>query len=206
MSFVLFVLFQFLFLKIILNSSNHSILANLALKQQILILRARHRKKIKPSFTFILFWVFLKRFLSNWKDYLFIVQPETVIGWHRNLFKIYWSFISKNLFRKTAGRTPIMRELKELIIRIKTENISWGATKIHAELLHLGFKVSERTVSRCLKILFPNNKARQSWKTFLSNHADKIIAMDFCVSYTWNFKTMYTLFIISHKTRETKLR
>ncbi|HRG49041.1 MAG TPA: integrase core domain-containing protein [Leptospiraceae bacterium] len=202
MSFVLFVLFQFLFLKIILNSSNHSILANLALKQQILILRARHRKKIKPSFTFILFWVFLKRFLSNWKDYLFIVQPETVIGWHRNLFKIYWSFISKNLFRKTAGRTPIMRELKELIIRIKTENISWGATKIHAELLHLGFKVSERTVSRCLKILFPNNKARQSWKTFLSNHADKIIAMDFCVSYTWNFKTLYSLFIISHKTRE----
>ncbi len=75
-------------------------------------------------------------------------------------------------------------------------------TKVHAELLHLGFDVSERTVSRYLKILFPNNKAKQSWKTFLSNHADKIIAMDFCVSYTWNFKTLYTLFIISHKTRE----
>ena len=92
--------------------------------------------------------------------------------------------------------------MKELIIRIKTENPTYGAPKIHAELLHLGFKVSERTVTRYLKILFPNNKAKQSWKTFLSNHADKIIAMDFCVSYTWNFKTLYTLFIISHKTRE----
>jgi len=202
MALALFVLFQFLFLKILFNASNHSILANVALKHQVLILRARHRKKIKPGIAFILFWVFLKRFLSNWKDYLFIVQPETVIRWHRNLFKVYWSFISKNLFRKEAGRTPIIRELKELIIQFKTENTSWGATKIHAELLHLGFKVSERTVSRYLKILFPNHKARQSWKTFLSNHSDKIIAMDFCVSYTWNFKTLYTLFIISHKTRE----
>lgn len=202
MAFALFLLFQFLFLKIILDSSNHSVLANIALKQQLRILRSRYKKKFKPGFTFILFWIFLKRFLSNWKDFLFIVQPETVIHWHRNLFKVYWSFISKSLFRKIAGRTPIIREIKELICRIKTENPTYGAPKVHAELLHLGFKVSERTVSRYLKILFPNNKSKQRWKTFLSNHADKIIAMDFCVSYTWNFKTLYTLFIISHKTRE----
>ncbi len=130
MSFALFLLFQFLFLKIILDSSNHSVLANIALKHQLRILRSRYRKKIKPGLSFILFWIFLKRVLSNWKDYLFLVQPETVIGWHRNLFKIYWSFISKNLFRKIAGRKPVIREIKELICRIKTENPSWGRSSV----------------------------------------------------------------------------
>lgn len=129
LSLVLFLLFQYLFLKILLSSSNHSILVNIALKHQLRILRARHRKKIKPGFTFILFWVFLKQFLSNWKEYLFLVQPETVIGWHRNLFKIYWNFISKNLFRKKVGRTTVIREIKELIIKIKTENQTLGCNK-----------------------------------------------------------------------------
>jgi hypothetical protein len=74
------------------------------------------------------------------------VKPETVIGWHRAGFRLYWRWLS----RARSGRPKVTVEIRELIRRLAQENVDWGAPKIHAELLKLGFQVSERTVARYL--------------------------------------------------------
>jgi putative transposase len=82
----------------------------------------------------------------QWKQALVIVTPETVVRWHRAGFCMYWNWISRH--RKAFGRKRISKDLRELIFRMVAENPTWGAPRIHGELLKLGFDVSERTVSR----------------------------------------------------------
>jgi hypothetical protein len=71
------------------------------------------------------------------------VKPETVVGWHRAGFRLFWCWRS----RPRGGRPKINGELRTLIRTMATENVGWGAPKIHGELLKLGFEVSERTVA-----------------------------------------------------------
>jgi len=78
-----------------------------------------------------------------------VVAPETVVGWHGAGFRMYWSMLSK--IRKQAGRRRISREVRDLIFRMAAENPTWGAPRIHGELLMLGFEVSERSISRWMK-------------------------------------------------------
>ncbi len=75
---------------------------------------------------------------------LAIVEPDTVVRWHRAGFRVYWNWLSRRGQR--SGR-PSLREVRALIRRMATEN-SWGAPRIHGELLRLGFEVPERSVSR----------------------------------------------------------
>jgi putative transposase len=86
-----------------------------------------------------IFWVLLRRIWSRWADALIIVKPETVVRWHRKGFRLYWAWISRR--RQRRGRPRITAELREIIRRMGTEN-SWGAPRIHGELLKLGFDVS----------------------------------------------------------------
>jgi hypothetical protein len=79
-------------------------------------------------------------------EYLVIVKPETVVGWHRAGFRRYWRFLS----RRRRGRPKITPELRNLIRSMVAENPTWGAPRIHGELLKLGFEISESTVSRYL--------------------------------------------------------
>ena len=78
-----------------------------------------------------------------------LVNPETVVRWYRAGFRLYWSFISKA--RKQVGRKRLSKEVRDLIFRMVAENPTWGALRIHGELLMLGFEVSERSVSRWMK-------------------------------------------------------
>jgi hypothetical protein len=91
------------------------------------------------------FWVWLSRLWSNWRSVLAIVQPETVIQWHRQGFKLYWRWKSK---AKKPGRPPIERNLRDLIRRMSRENPTWGAPRILSELLLLGHDVAEGTVAK----------------------------------------------------------
>jgi hypothetical protein len=96
-----------------------------------------------------------------------VVQPETILRWHRASFTVFWRWKS----RKRAGRPKIDRELRELIRRMSKENPKWGASRIHGELLMLGFAVAQSTVS---KYMVRGGSPSQGWKTFFRNHAQAI--------------------------------
>jgi len=142
------------------------------------------------------FWVALSRIWSGWRETLVIVQPETLVRWHRRGFKLYWRSISK----PGPGRPRISPELQALIRRFAIEN-NWGARKIQAELEKLAFRVSLATVSRYLPKRKPDLDRRQGWATFLRNHRDAIAAMDFLVVPTVRFTLLYVWFVIDHGRR-----
>ena len=130
---------------------------NLALRQQLAVMkRTNKRPKIKTRDR--IFWVLLSRFWSPWRKSLIIVKPETVVQWHRKGFRLFWKVKSKN-----HGRSQINLEILNLVRKMATANPSWGAPRIHGELLRLGFEVSERTVSNLMPRRLPNAKLSQSW-------------------------------------------
>jgi transposase InsO family protein len=128
------------------------------------------------------------------------VKPSTVIGWHRAGFRLFWKWKS----RKCAGKRT-RAEIIAAIRKVATENPTWGAPRIHGELLKLGLCLSERTVSRFIpKRSYKGDdlsKRRQNWRAFLHNHKHVISAMDFMVVPTWNFQQLYILVILDHGRR-----
>jgi transposase InsO family protein len=129
---------------------------------------------------------------------LVIVKPKTVVAWHRAGFRLFWRFRSH---AKKLGRPQTDAELRRLIKRMASENPTWGAPRIHGELLKLGFDISERTVSRYIPRLSPPDQARKLWAAFLRNHREVIAAMDFFTVPTITFRVLYCFFIIEHGRR-----
>jgi putative transposase len=135
----------------------HLLIENLALHQQLATLAGWRHPDVRPADR--VFWVLLRRPWSRWVQALAIVEPDTVVRWHRAGFRIYWNWLSRR--GKRSGRPPLPREVRALIRRMATEN-PWGAPSIHGELLCLGFDVSERSVSRYLCSLSPTAGATWS--------------------------------------------
>src|SRR5271167_3558999 len=119
-----------------------------------------------------------------------LVQPETILRWHRMGFGVFWRWKSRN----RAGRPKIDRGLRDLIRRISSENPLWGASRIHGELLMLGFEVAQSTVSKYM--VRGRNPPSQSWKTFLRNHGEAIAAVDMCVVPTVNFELLFAFLVL----------
>src|SRR2546421_11875961 len=135
-------------------------LENLALRQHLAVWKARQPR---PRLTEMdrIFWILLSRLWRRWQHSLQVVRPETVVGWHRQGFKRYWTWKS----RRRGGRPVIRTELRELIRRMSRANPLWGAPRIHGELLKLGLTVSQATVS---KYIFRRRKPpSQTWRAFL---------------------------------------
>src|SRR5713101_4083432 len=128
----------------LLRARRSLLLENLALRQQLAVLKHRHPR---PRLDLLdkLFWVAVRRFWSRWQQSLIAVTPETVVRWHRGGFRLYWKLISK--VKRPAGRRQTSKEVRELIFRMVIENPTWGAPRIHGELLMLGFDVSERRMA-----------------------------------------------------------
>jgi len=177
------------------RSRGELLLENLALRQQLLAL---HAKRPRPRLSSVdrLFWVVLREVWSGWKRSLILVTPETVVRWHRTGFRLYWSWISRA--RKAVGRKPISRDVRELIFRMVAENPTWGAPRIHGELLKLGFVISERTVSRWVRGANHDPDPARRWLAFLRNHREAIAAMDFFTVPTLTFGVLYCFFVIGH--------
>ena len=170
--------------------------SQLAVVQQLVADR-EIRPRVNDSFRRL--WVYLSTFLVNWKATLVIVKPETVIGWHRKAFQTHWR-------RKTQGGRPkISGETIALINRIHKENPTLSPEKIHERLL--GLNISDapapNTIAKYIRIhrVLPTEKQKQSWQTFLRNHAKDLWAMDFAVVPTLAFKQLYVLLIVSHDRR-----
>ena len=137
----------------------------------------------------------LYRLYASLLDAIIIVQPETVIRWHRRGFRAYWRWKS----RYVGGRPRIDAEIRALIRRMNRENPLWGASRIHGELLMLGIEVTESTVGRYM--VRRRRPPSQGWKTFLRNHIDGIASPDLFVVRTISFKLLYGLVILRHARR-----
>jgi transposase InsO family protein len=124
-----------------------------------------------------------------------VVEPETMLRWHRAGFRAYWRWKSRN----RAGRPRIDRGLRDLIQQISRENPLWGASRIHGELLMLGFEVAQSTVSKYM--LRGRRPPSQSWKTFVRNHANTIAAIDLCVVPTMTFDLLFVVVVLGHDRR-----
>ena len=125
--------------------------------------------------------------------------PETVVRWHRAGFRMYWSLISRA--RTQVGRRKLSKEVRDLIFQMVSENPTWGAPRIHGELLMLGLDVSERTISRWMKRAPRDPEPAKRWLAFLRNHREAIAAMDFFTVPTITFGVLYCFFVISHDRR-----
>jgi putative transposase len=147
-----------------------------------------------------LFWVVLRRLWSGWKRPLILVTPRTVIGWHRAGFRLYWKWLSRA--KQMGGRKPVTKEVRALIFRMAAENPTWGAPRIHGELLKLGSDISEPTVSRWLRRAPRNLDPAKRWLTFLRNHREAIAAKDFFTVPTITFGVLYCFFVIGHDRRK----
>jgi putative transposase len=138
-----------------------------------------------------LFWIALRRWWPSWRSALAIVTPETVLRWHRAGFRAFWRFDSSS-----KGPHPIALSIRQAIQRLRDDNTTWGAPRIHDELLRLQFKASEATVSRYLAKLGPRNSkplSNQTWATFLRHYAPEVSAMGFFTVYDIFFRRHYVL-------------
>ena len=151
-------------------------LENLALRHQIGVLQRTARKRPRLTPADRLLWVGLSRIWSDWRSALAIVKPETVVAWHRAGFRLFWTW---KVRRGQPGRPVIAREVRDLIRQMCGENPSWGAPRIHGELLKLGIDIGESSVSKYM-VRCPKPSS-QTWHTFLDNHLTQLVSIDFRV-------------------------
>jgi hypothetical protein len=167
---------------------------NLFLRHQLSI-ALRHappRLRLRGSDRALLVW--MTRLWPSLLSAAQVVQPETILRWHRAGFKAFWRWKS----RSRAGRPKIDRGLRDLIRRMSRDNPTWGASRIHGELLMLGFEVAQSIIS---KYMLRDGTPSQTWKTFLRNHAQAIAAVDLCVVPTLTFERSFAFLVLGHGRR-----
>lgn len=167
---------------------------NLLLRQQLAVLKENGpRPQLRRADRF--FWMLVSRLWPRWRDALHLVRPETVIRWHREGFRYHWA---RKCMKR--GRPPIDPKIRALIRRICEANPLWSAPRFQGELLKLGIHVSEAVVSKYM--IRHRKPPSQTWRTFLKNHAQDIIAIDFFTVPTATFRVLFVLVVLSHDRRE----
>ena len=169
---------------------------NLFLRHQlnIALRRAPSRPRLRNSDRVLFLW--MTRLWPSLLSAVRVVQPETILRWHRAGFRMFWRWKSRN----RAGRPRIDRGLRDLIQRMSRENPLWGASRIHGELLMLGFEIAQSTVSKYM--VRGGRPPSQSWKSFLRNNVEAIAAIDLCVVRTVSFELLFAFVVIGHGRRQ----
>src|SRR6266436_2819882 len=163
---------------------------NAALRHQLIVLQRRVSGRVQLTNGDRLFLVMLYRWFPSILKAITIIQPETLVRWHRAGFRRYWRWKS----RPQGGRPQVGADLRALIRRMSVDNPLWGAPRIHGELLKLGFEVSQSSVAKYMvKRCGPPS---QGWSTFLRNHAPDIAAMDLFVVPTIGFDLLYAIVFV----------
>ena len=186
----------FCFFKASLSGQCNLALENLALRQQLAILK-RTQKRPAISTKDRLFWVWLSRIWSEWRASLLIVKPDTVIGWHRKGFRLFWTRLSR---RKIGGRPSANSQIRALIKQMTQANPLWGAPRIHGELLKLGIEYFG-TICLATNAQRIRKPPSQTWRTFLDNHFRELVSIDFLTVPTATFRVLYVLVVLAHDRR-----
>jgi transposase len=142
----------------------------------------------------------LSRLLPRWRWRCFLVTPETMLRWHRELSRRKWK---RWRAQRGPGRPPLVDEIVELIVRLGRENRRWGCVRIQGELRGLGIRVSASSIRRVLRRhgLGPAPRSGPTWKEFLVAQVSGILATDFFVVDTIKFTQLYVLFVIELESR-----
>ncbi len=162
----------------------------MVLRHQLIILRRKVHGRVRLTNNDRWFFIQLYRWFPSIQQVLTIVQPETLVRWHRAGFRHYWRWKS----RSGRGRPQIDAAMRALIRRMSIENPLWGAPRIHGELLKLGFAVAQSSVAKYM--VKRGGPPSQGWRTFLRNHAPDIAAMDLFVVPTIGFDLLYAFIIV----------
>jgi putative transposase len=171
---------------------------NALLRQQLIVL---HRTTKTPRLTGPEQWslVVLAHWVPNWKQVLQVVQPDTLLRWHRAGFRLFWKLKSRRPVAIQPQR--LAATTIALIEQMARENRLWGAERIRGELLKLNIKVAKRTVQKYMLAVRSKLPSGQSWSTFLKTHGQDIWACDFVPVVTLFFKTLHAFVIVHHESR-----
>jgi hypothetical protein len=170
-------------------------LENIALRQQLAVLRRSAPKRLKLTPADRIFWVCLRRVWTDWKSALMIVKAETVVAWHRKGFRLYWTW---KIHRGKPGRPRVPQEVRDLRM-MSRNNPRWGAPLIHGELLKLGIEITEPTVAKYMAR--HRRPPSQTWRTFLDNHVGSLVSVDFFTVPTVRFQILYVFLVLAHDRR-----
>ena len=177
-------------------SNAQLIVENALLRQQLIILQ-RHSKKPWFTQTDRLWLVLLASRVRRWKEALLILKPDTLLRWHRQGFRLFWWFKSRN----RGGRPKLASETIALIQQMARENSLWGVERIRGELMKLGIRVAKTTIQKYARLARPHPAHGQNWSTFLKNHAQIVWACDFLPVIDLFFRQIYAFFIIELASR-----
>jgi putative transposase len=178
------------------RSKAELITENALLRQQLIVLK-RQVKRPACTKTDRLLLVLLARLVRTWNQALLIVQPETLLRWHRELFRMYWKRRSK----ASSHKPKVAAETIALIRQMAKDNRLWGAERIRGELLKLGMHVCKRTIQKYMRHVRTHQPRGQRWSTFLHTHAAQVWACDFLQVTDLFFRPLFTFFLIELKSR-----
>jgi putative transposase len=130
---------------------------------------------------------------QGWRSSLVIVQPATVLAWHRHGFQLYWRWKSGP---HAVGRPPLDAALRHLIRRMARENPTWGRRRIRAELALLGYAVADLTIAKYMHRTSP--RPSPPWRAFLTAHAREIVGVDFFLVPTLTFRLLFVFVVLRH--------
>ena len=182
-------------LRLICGGHRAVALENLALRQQLAVFRRTVRRPPLRS-SDRLVWVLLAKAWQDWRTALIVVQPDTVVRWHRQWLRRRWTQLSTHT---RPGRPNTAAAIRTLVDKMGAANPLWGAPRIHGELGKLGIEVSERTVSRLLR--GRRRPPSQTWRTFLTNHVTSLVSMDFFTVQTLTGRILFVFVLLAHQRR-----
>jgi hypothetical protein len=167
----------------------------IALRHQLAVVSRSRRPRLRFTSADRVLWAWLSQSWHGWRSVVRIVKPETVIAWHRRGFRLFWTWKS----RQRTGRPGVAADVRALIRELSAANPLWGAPRIHGELQKLGISVSQSTVAKYMR-RHPRPPS-QTWRTFLTNHGNQIMAADLFVVPTVTFRMLFVLVILGHDRR-----
>jgi putative transposase len=167
----------------------------LALRHQLQVFERSRPRRVRLVKTDRWLWVWLSRVWAGWRTALVIVEPETVIAWHRRGIRLFWTWKS----RRRTGRPTVPAEVRALIRTMSHTNALWGAPRIHGELLKLGMNVCQATVAKYM--VRHRRPPSQTWRTFLATHVGQMVAADFFVVPTATGRLLFVLVLLAHERR-----
>jgi putative transposase len=170
-------------------------LEHLALWHQLAVYQHTvHRPRLHS--TDRLFWAWLSRLWPGWEGALTFVQPRTVITWQQQRFRDHWRRLSQH---GKPGRPAVAKEVRQLVRDMWQANPTWGSPRIVGELRKLGIEVAKSTVEKYR--MRPPKQPSPTWKTFLANHVQDLVALDFFVVPTVRHTVLFVLVILAHARR-----
>jgi hypothetical protein len=143
-----------------------------------------------------LFWCWLSRLWSRWREALYVVKPATVSAWRRRKLRDYWARLSA---KRGPGRPPVAKEIQDLIRQMSKANVTWGSPRIKSELRMVGIEVAKSTIERYM-VKHPK-AASPTWRAFLANHVLGLVSIDFFIVPTVRNRILYVFVVLAHLRR-----